>query len=164
MYSCLYSGNGWSAFFLLLIELWETGRSPRSLPHSLRELSRRNDMQMSLPESSWRAPEELPELSRRQSPEVSQKLIHCGRLAEDCYGRLFGRSLRETFWKIVTGDLLGDLREISRRSPNQLTGRLFGRPNLHVISPGELPETSPGELLEIGYILLWVKFSFLLIW
>ena len=63
--------------------------------------------------------------------------------------------MRETFWKIVTGDLLGDLREISRRSPNQLTGRLFGRPNLHVISPGELPETSPGELLEIGYILLW---------
>ena len=66
MYSCLYSGNGWSAFFLLLelIELWETGRSPRSLPHSLRELSRRNDMQMSLPESSWRAPEELPKSSR----------------------------------------------------------------------------------------------------
>ena len=33
-----------------------------------------------------------------------------------------------------------------------------GRPYLHVRAPGELPESSPEELLETGYILLREKF------
>ena len=110
-------------------------RAPRSIPQSLRGLSGRNHMQISLPESSRRAPEDLPELSRKT---VSQSLPETNMMRET-----FGRLLRETL-----GDLLGDLREISPSSQWKTLRELFGRPNLYVISPGALPELSRSSLRD----------------